>query len=191
MTSHFVPKNEYNAIFYKISELGFITSNPNVLFISCHIISSYGLGYILILYLHLEHVSWSFNICHLTFGDKLYKFEILTFGTSYPKLWRPTCLSNYLKDHLLIGLDLSASRNLDFNWIINPSVLLRSKPHLGFDLPYSDFYCAFRIRIRISFLHLSFLNFYPKTDTTFLNSTVIGISSFDNRLSNPFSSTSF
>lgn len=160
MTSHFVPKNEYNAIFYKISELGFITSNLNVLFISCHIISSYGLGYILILYLHLEHVSWSFNICHLTFGDKLYKFEILTFGTSYPKLWRPTCLSNYLKDHLLIGLDLSASRNLDFNWIINPSVLLRSKPHLGFDLPYSDFYCAFRIRI--SFLHCIFLKFLFK-----------------------------
>ena len=53
-------------------------------------------------------------------------------------------------------------KKLGLIWIINPRMLLRSKPNLGIDLPYFSFYCkccSFRI---ILLYIVSFLIFYPK-----------------------------
>ena len=43
----------------------------------------------------------------------------------------------------MITLDLSASAKLAVIWIINPRVLLRSKPNIGFDVLFSFFIVNF------------------------------------------------
>ena len=43
---------------------------------------------------------------------------MFTFGTSYVTIWKPNGLSKYLKDHQVIGLDLSTTVKLAVIWII-------------------------------------------------------------------------
>ena len=62
----------------------------------------------------------------------------------------PNGLSNYLKGHTVIGLDLGVSAKLTVVWTILNKVLLRSRLNLGFSLNYFSFllvfvlFCAFR-----------------------------------------------
>ena len=49
----------------------------------------------------------------------------------------------------MIGLDLSESAELEVIWTINPRVLLRSKPNLGFDMSHFNFFNVNFVRLEL------------------------------------------
>ena len=62
----------------------------------------------------------------------------------------------------MVGLDLSESVKLAVIWLINPSLLLRSKPNLGTDLSYVSFLLQV-LYIELFFLHIEpFWFFYAR-----------------------------
>ena len=120
------------------------------------------------------------HLHHSTFGDK--SVRIWDFHTSYLTLWKPNGLSKHLKDHLVIGLDLSASAELAVKRIILKcyyvvDLILDS---IWIVLVFYCKVCAFRI---IIFLYcICLVLFYLRINKPNIHNNVIDIPSSKNGL---------
>ena len=88
---------KYNYILHKVNS--FETANPffseYTMYWLEHFFSSY--GYLWSWYMHLKHISWGFNICHLTFGSKIVKVLGFHIWKHFPEIQKAKSSFKVLK----------------------------------------------------------------------------------------------
>ena len=103
--------------------------SQNVLFIGCSILSEVMVIY-LSWYLRPKHVSWSFNIYHLTFVDEIVRLLILHIWNHLPKTLKAESSFQTFKRSLSDWLGPKCQRKVSSYLDNYPIVLLGSKPNL-------------------------------------------------------------